>query len=309
MLKFQLLALLVLSSCGIDQSKNLESPLLIKPYLISLIVENREVSIDWYMQILDFEEDTTVHFLDSGNLTIDFLKLGNFRLEIISNALATQVDRSKLPNEYANVHGLIKIGFVTADLEKIKTQALEKKAEVIVGPADLPALKSGQSWPNQFFLLKDPDGNYVQFFKGNEEFNKKYELKGEFKLAPFLAMYSVKNFDQSLKWFQEQVGFEFVEGVGEPGNQRGILFLDNFVVEIGSFTDDRSLDELGMYEESNDIVRLNKLGFKTNRIDEKYKSAKANNLTIPFEEMNPGSTDPYFIIKDPEGNCIQFFKQ
>ena len=119
-------------------------------------------------------------------------------------------------------------------------------------------------------------------------------------------IFPVKNFETTQKWYQENVGFEYVEGAGEVGNQRALLFLDNFVLEVGNFTDDRSLAEIGSTEKSNDLIRLNKLGFKIHNFSEAYEKAKENELKIKYENLDPENGDLYFILEDSEKNLIQF---
>lgn len=274
-------------------------------HLAALTVSDLDVSTTWYTNNLGFSLDSSMQFPDYG-MDINMLKLGEFELELIEFYDSVSLDRSLLPSDYSNVHGFIKIGFYTNDLKSIEQSFQKAEHEIIAGPSELPALISGKPWPGHFLLVKDPDGNYVQFFAGDDAYTSQFELAGQFSLAPFLSMLSVQNYEETMKWYGA-MGFELIERLEQPGNERSIMSLGNFYLEIGSFLDDRSLTQLGVPKDRQDrVARINKLAFKVSDFDSLHTHLTRNNPPF-FEVMddNPRS----FIVRDHEGNLIQLFEE
>ncbi len=296
-----LVFLCVAASC--TSAKNNDS-VEYEPALVGLNVKDLDETTDWYVRNLGFTIDTTMIFPSYG-LKINMLVLGSFKLELTCFDDAVEIDRNLLPNDYSNVHGFIKLGFVTNDLAGIVSQMNRANVETIAGPADLPPLKSGEPWPDRFYLVKDPDGNYVQFFEG-ESMLSGVEVQGDRSVAPFLAMISVGNFSETINWYKK-LGFEYLEGIEEPGNQRGLLSSGKFIIEIGSFEGDANISELNFpAETAAKVVRMSKLGFRIDNIDEMYEKLKVDRYSFFYEEME--GEDLNFIIEDTEKNYLQFFK-
>ena len=274
-------------------------------HLVALTVSDLEVSTDWYSNNLGFSLDSSMQFPDYG-MDINMLKLGEFQLELIEFYDSVSLDKSLLPSAHSNVHGFIKIGFYTDSLPVIERSFAKAEVEIIAGPAELPALTSGKPWPSRFLLVKDPDGNYVQFFTGDESYTRQYNLQGPFALAPYLSMLSVQDYEQTINWY-DRMGFELVESLEQPGNRRSVMSLGNFILEIGSFRDDRSLKQLGTPDDIKDkVTRMNKLAFKTANFDSLYVLLTRD--TPPFFEVMEGNQRS-FIVKDHEGNLIQLFEE
>ncbi|MEQ9402660.1 MAG: VOC family protein [Cyclobacteriaceae bacterium] len=298
--------LCILSGCvSGDSSDRVKVTGQIEPALLAMSVKDLDISTKWYTENLGFSLDTTMLFPDYG-LKINLLALDQFRLELIAFDDPIIVDLVMLPTEHSNIHGFIKFGFLTKNLEAIVSRMETTNAEIVAGPAQLPALSSGEPWPERFFLVEDPDGNYIQFFAGEESFLNSFSFSGSFSLTPFLAMISVEDFEGTRRWY-EDLGFNYIEGVDTRGNQRGLLSVGNFILEIGSFKDDVSIDQLNISDkEKNNMVRLNKLAFNIDYTDSLYRKLKVENYQFFYENME--GDEPGFIIEDNERNYLQFFK-
>ena len=287
-------------SCDLQNNKET----FFEPALAALTVNNLDVSTNWYSK-LGFGLDTTMSFLDYG-LRMNFLELGSFKLELIEFEEKVSFDRGQLP-ENANVLGFIKLGFLTPDLNVISQSMLKMEADIIAGPSSLPPLESKNAWPNRFLLVKDPDGNYIQFFECNVDQKQNFEFAGDMKLAPFLAMIAVEKFDESQS-FYESLDFIEIEKIIQPGNERGLFKRLDFVLEIGSFDGDKSLQSLGVNMDKVDkVVRINKLGFRYSETTKLYQEARGKGRSIYYDGM--ADENPNFILEDNAGNYLQFFSR
>lgn len=275
----------------------------VQPCSAAFVVSDLDESTVWY-EALGFKQDTLIESSEYG-VRINFLKMGYFTLELIDFEDAALVEKEHLPSEYSNVHGFVKLGFLAKNLDSVIAK-LGQDSHYVVGPANLPLLESENPWPHKFYLIKDPDGNYMQFFQGDNEFNEQYGFLGELSIAPFLAMLSVGNFDDALDWYK-QIGFKEYERLEDPGNQRALLKSGTFFMEIGSFEHDISLAELSQGELDRDrVVRMAKLGFMVAELDTLYQSLKNSGSTFLHSSLR--SKNPNFIVRDMEQNNIQFFE-
>ncbi len=274
-----------------------------KPHLAAFSVLDIEKSTVWY-ESLGFILDTVVTYPDNG-LKIGNLGLRDFQIELVQFDERIKIAFEDLPNEYSNINGFIKFGFLVHDLNKLVKTLESKGVNAIAGPADLPRLKSKHPWPERFYLVKDPDGNYIQFFEASGVFDSLYAFEENQGIRPFLTMISVKNFNKSLLWY-EDIGFREIERVEDPGNQRALLSNGEFVIELGSFRDDVDLDDLLPKEKHKKVIRMAKIGFKSSGADSLYRVLKKSDKPFYYENVNQGKLT--FIVLDPERNLVQFSK-
>lgn len=302
-MKYLIAPILLIFLLGCSDKENSTENSGLKPCLAGFVVKNLEVSTDWYIH-LGFELDTSMNFPDHG-LQINLLQLGDFKLELIQFQEQIESHSGQLPSEYSNLHGFIKLGFLTNDLSEVVNQRIAEGTTVIAGPGDLPALSSKERWATRFYLVKDPDGNYIQFFEGKGDFLGMYKFDDKLGITPFLSMISVRDFEKSKNWY-ESIGFRMIEKSEGSENVRGLFSNKSFVIELGNFTIDRGVDELGIDSDKKDkVIRMSKLGFYSPKADSLYSTLKKRGYSFFYENME--ADEPSFILNDSEMNYIQFF--
>ena len=134
-----------------------ESP--VRPVVVGIYAQNYQDTVSWYRQGFGFETTREV-VNESANLRIGFLDNGAFELEIYADIIRDRAaarltrDRFGMPGE-----GFVKLSVETDDLTLVAARLRANGASFIreINESDR---KPGWSW----FMVSDPDGNYVQVF-------------------------------------------------------------------------------------------------------------------------------------------------
>ncbi|MBX2873885.1 MAG: VOC family protein [Saprospiraceae bacterium] len=288
------LSLWCLSSC--QEANTIHKPDSFQPQLMAIVVEDMEQSLDWYTKVLSCKIEKPIESFPDYGLRIAFLQLGEFHLEIIESSYS--VHRSEIsPDDNTALGGWFKVGFQVSDIQSTYDQLQQMDSlNFLSGIGNLPENELPIDWPTQYFLLTDPDGNFVQFFDG-----------GATEVAtPWLFMNTVKNLPAAISWYSNKLGFTHYETVGEIGNRRAVLARNHCVLELFEPAAVITSKEIG---EDSMVLGFSKLGFGIETFDSLSKNLREEQVEITY---GPGpSTFPwatqYLIAKDEEGTWIQFF--
>jgi catechol 2,3-dioxygenase-like lactoylglutathione lyase family enzyme len=128
----------------------------LRPSLLALSVGDLDASIAWYAGVLGFVEGERYDF-PADRMRMAFMKHGDFELELIELADAPPFSAPD-PGNPATRRGLVKIAFYTGGIEPLHHSARASGAEVQT------ALRNSNRTGGRFFILLDPDGNWVQVF-------------------------------------------------------------------------------------------------------------------------------------------------
>lgn len=294
-IRLLLLTFLVSQATACEQEAPSSMPNIFQPQLMAIVVENLEQSLNWYAQVLEGTLERPIDSFPDYGLRIAFLQVGEFHLELIESKTSIQ-PADLLPNTDAYLGGWFKMGFMLSD---IKTKYDQLKGidalDFVTGIGELPASNLPITWPTQFFLLKDPDGNYVQFFDGGAEKEP----------TPWLFMNTVKDLPNAISWYTQHFGFTHQETVGDPGNRRAILSHDNFVLELFEPTTVVTNAIPG----DSMTIGFTKLAFGLNTFDTLTANLHRDNIPIVYgpEASDSPWASQYIILKDVEGNWVQLF--
>jgi len=290
-----LLTFLVGQATACEQEVSQSPANIFQPQLMAIVVENLEQSLDWYTQVLEGTLEKPVDSFPDYGLRIAFLQVGDFHLELIESTAAIQ-PADLLPNTDAYLGGWFKVGFMLSDIKAKYDQLKTIEAlDFVTGIGELPATNLSISWPTQFFLLKDPDGNYVQFFDGGV---------GE-EPTPWLFMNTVKDLPKAISWYTQHLGFTHHETLGDPGNRRAILAHDNFVLEL---FEPATVVTHAIPGDSM-AIGFTKLAFGLNTFDTLTTNLQRENIPIVYgpEVSDSPWASQYIIVKDMEANWVQLF--
>lgn len=270
------------------------------PTLTALMVKDLDKSITWYQQKLGFEIDQPKQAFPSYQMRIVVLKHNGFRLELIEKKGAVAIKELKLAkNHYLS--GFLKLGFMVDNLEGLYQKLKKQKGvDFITGVGTLPKVNFDLKWPKQFLLIRDIDGNMLQFFSHN------LPNQSSLKLTPWLAGITVQNLNTAKEWYQTKLGFTFYNIVGKKGNRRAILAKRNFIIELFEpaqviFTQD--------LKDKKEVRGIKKIAFGIDNFSDylqKFRQEKVKFFYGPVKSKNSWNKQS-MIIKDMENNLVQYF--
>lgn len=300
--KLLVFSLLLLSFVRCQSNSKVENKY--RPAIFALTVTDIDRSMGWYTQYLYFTRDTIMHFPEYG-ISVGMMHQGDFFLELVEFSDGISRDSSLLPQGYFEIDGFFKIGFQAKDLTALYENLAAKEEIKMVAPlGDLSPPADDYPWPDQFFLIEDPEGNYVQFFSLKESQSEPEEM-----LTPFLMAISSPDIKTSIAWYQQQLGATLIDHLPEPDNERAILDKDGFILELGEFSSYMHVDSMNLQTEVSlsKVQGIRKLSFMVDDIQTPYETLKAAGVTFDFEltEQKSMAFDRYFMIQDYYGNSIQ----
>lgn len=269
----------------------------LKANLVGVCVENIETSLLWYVEKLDFEVEKEILEYPEYGLKQAFLKSGNFHLELV------ELEDSYKSNELLSggqevLGGMNKLGLKLGNFEE-KFEQLQKldDVEFLTDIGELPPSSLSIDWPAHYFLIKDPDGNYIQFFDGGKDE----------EIIPWLIMIIVDNLESSINWYSQNLGFFHHQTVGETGNRRAILERDGYVLEL--FEPNNVLRANEMPSDST-INKFTKIAFSIKDLEllDAILDGENMEIVIPVEDSDFDWATRTTIVKDNEGNWIQLFE-
>lgn len=157
MKRLYILLTIPLLSLQTDAQENIPSDP--EAYFSALIVDNIEHSITWYTNTIGFETLNKNEFPDAGFKQAN-LKRGNVLIELIELDTAISA-KEAIPNYNSKTRliGFFKIGFLISDFDQwmdyLKKQNVEFHGSVVNQPES----------DKRMVIVKDPDGNRIQFFE------------------------------------------------------------------------------------------------------------------------------------------------
>ena len=129
-------------------------------------------------------------------------------------------------------------------------------------------------------------------------------------LSVSLISIQVSNIDESIKWYQSNLGFNLIENNSYPDYGLKIAFLikDDFELELIENSKLVSKEQI-MKSLGKDPVLPGfvKLAFSVSKIERLYNKMLVNNIAIiqNLKQSNRVLNKQYFIVADNNGNWIQ----
>lgn len=287
-----ILILITISSCK-EKTKTVPKDVF-KPNLIALFVEDIDSSLNWYKEKLNFEVERSIEEYPDYGLKIAFLESNDFHLEIIEKANSFKQSEITI-NQDRYVGGVFKIGFKTNDLEKVYNQLKKfNDVEFVTDIGILPENKIPIPWPTKFFLIKDPDGNFIQFF----------DLGNSKQISLWLTMITVDSLENSIFWYSEFLGFKHHKTMGEKGNRRAVLERNNYVLELFEPNEVIKASQISV---DTTVLGFRKIAFEIK--DLTYLAKDKIEIVSPIEKSDFEWASKAMIVKDLEGNWTQIFEK
>ena len=293
----QIILILFLVSSGCQENTKTVQKDFFRPNLVALFVEDIDISLKWYNEKLGFEVEKEIEDYPDYGLKLAFLKSNGFHLEIIEKTNSFQQSEVLL-NEEKYLGGIFKIGLKTNDLENIYNQLKEfEDVEFVTSIGELPENQLPINWPTKHFLIKDPDGNFIQFFDSG----------ATRKVSPWLFMVTVDNLENSISWYSENLGFKHHQTIGKEGNRRAVLERNTYVLELFEPNNVVKADKISV---DSTILGFKKIAFGVEDLTSLSAVLEKENVEIitPLENCDFEWADKAMIVKDLEGNWTQLFE-
>ena len=132
-----------------------------------------------------------------------------------------------------------------------------------------------------------------------------------FRLTPYFSAVVVKNIDSSGAWYQQIFELKVKNKINDPERGFRVVILESPILLVELIEQKSSLAVKKILEgqpEGTNIQGHFKFGFKIDNMDAflKYLSI----IKIPVDHIwgDAASKSRNFLIKDPDGNLIQFFE-
>lgn len=201
------------------QSKNSPSSL----NKISLRTADVKLMSEWYQSSFQFKKKKSAE----GRM---ILEKNGFSLELIQEKNVVPENKLTLPDGMRELARFSKFGFVVNNLDELFEQMKLKKIESVGGVFFDDRLKF------RTFLVKDLEGNLVQFFEPRG-FLEKFKLKGDEWKAAFL-MIITDDAQRTINWYKENLNFEEVANVDNPTRKiiHRTLFNGAVLLELAEIT-------------------------------------------------------------------------
>lgn len=148
--------LFIITITGFSQAKELADP---HGSFVAVIVNDIDVSISWYQEVLGFELIDRVDVPERGFRQSN-LKRALMDIELIElkTAISQEEVLSKNPS-VSHIHGIFKVGFQVSDFDAWLLHLTNAKVEF--GGSVVTDQKTGK----RMLIIKDPDSNRIQLFE------------------------------------------------------------------------------------------------------------------------------------------------
>jgi predicted enzyme related to lactoylglutathione lyase len=133
------------------------------------------------------------------------------------------------------------------------------------------------------------------------------------KVQPYFTAVVVADIDSSMNWYSKMLDVTLRNRADNPdrGFKQAVLFNSALMIELVELTKGIAKDSLlRNYPAGTQSLGFNKIGFSVSDISAVFNELTAKQATF-FGKMvtDPISRKRTFLIRDPDGNFIQFFEQ
>jgi len=128
---------------------------------------------------------------------------------------------------------------------------------------------------------------------------------------PYFSAIVAKNFTASVKWYQSVFGLKVRTEMNDPNQSYRVIILEssNYLLEILELKGSLIKEELVQGKPNGTEIQGHlKIGFKISNVNRWLEHLKSFSIDVPqvWTDSNTGKKN--FLIKDPDGNLVQFFE-
>lgn len=214
--------IIILSLSGFAQPVNSDKASGINK--ITIQVNDIKAQSGWYESVFNFLKKPG----KDENKTI--LKKDDFILELVRQKKVVARRNLQLPDQMMFLSGFNKFGFVINHLDKlfgrIKQRNIETAGDIFLD----------KNLEFRTFIVKDPEGNMVQFFEPLGLF-KEYQVKDN-EWKPAFLMIMTDSHQRTIDWYKDKLQFEEIGNLDNPARAifHRTLFNGSILLELAEVT-------------------------------------------------------------------------
>jgi catechol 2,3-dioxygenase-like lactoylglutathione lyase family enzyme len=132
------------------------------------------------------------------------------------------------------------------------------------------------------------------------------------QFQPYFSAVVVKNLNESQKWYQSVLNLKIKTDMNDPSHSYHIVILEssNYMVEILELKGSMDRDEaLKGKPKGTEVQGHFKIGFKIANVNDWVRHLKSLGIDVPQIWTDQAIGKKNFLVKDPDGNLVQFFEQ
>lgn len=209
-----LLAMMMLFSCAEESELEIEQ--------IQIVTKDPQQLSHWYTTNFGFQS------LENE------LSYNDFKIRLKKNEEASNLNAIKEAFHLKEVPGFFKIGFVTNQYDNLQETLQKNKVEFVGGELYDDKIN------RRSFMVKDPDGNFIQIFEGS----------GRDRLKPYCIGVIVESIGEQEKWYQMKLPVNKTHVLDLPDQNifKRLLEGDNFLIELINTSNQTVKKELDKHE-------------------------------------------------------------
>lgn len=267
----------------------------IMPLQVNIQVSNLNKSITWYHEMLGFElvEKFTK---TQPKAQSALLHLNGFYIELDKQENTCSPSSMALP-ETTEICGFCKVGFHVTGFEKYHQQVKQ------LHPDQVTEIITSEFSGSVYFYMYDPDHTLIQIFPASGS-------SDPIRITPYLIGITVQDMDTELSWYEENLGFAFIQKWDVPASNLYVRLMisEGFIVELRQEKPKSVfLADLSMPAGKSELLGIHHVVFKTGDIQGFADHLKSNQV-VPFQDITPYSQnryDSFMLLGDAENNLIR----
>lgn len=164
-----------------------------------LMARNLKTTALWYRRHLNFQiKDVKMN--ESAKL-----RISGFEIQLIQPKRTVLSSNLRLPKGKTFINGFFKIGFRTAHLDSLHAYLDHRNASVD------SLIVYDDSLKTRTFLVRDPDGNRLQFFE-----DKSLSAQSFPGISPYFFALITSDYKNTLSWYRDRLGFREIFNLDTP---------------------------------------------------------------------------------------------
>lgn len=268
-----------------------------QPQLVAMWVQNLERSVQWYTDHLGFRSEREITDYPDYHLRAAFLEKEGFHLELLEKQ--PSYSQEVVLSQGQELGGIMKLGFLVQELDALYRQLKVGGVDLVTDIGQLAGPELGLLWPKRYFLIQDPDGNYIQFFSHDDG--------AQVPAHPWLIMIATPSLELTGNWYQRHLEFTHLGTVGAAGNKRAILSRNDLILELFEPSQLRHRETLPT---DSVVLGFNKLAFGVDHLDQYHSQFSQEDIQF---RIQPATSDfpwatRHMTIGDQDANWVQFFE-
>ncbi|GLO62723.1 hypothetical protein MACH09_32310 [Vibrio sp. MACH09] len=129
----------------------------LKPYAVTLSVEDFKGLIRWYCDKLDFTLVKEKHYPEFGTSLV-LLELNGYHVELIKDAESVAGPKKDIPPAHTRFQGFTQFSLITNDIAEVRETLVARNIPLTWEFAN-------EELGLSFIFIQDPEGNLIQFMQ------------------------------------------------------------------------------------------------------------------------------------------------